>query len=91
MVSSIRLQENYLVGENRILNAELDLPNGKISMKIVGKRYEQLDEPTSYGKFLIGAKIFHISNEDKEFYETFLINGNKMMRGKVLKFGVDQR
>ncbi len=42
IVSSIRLKENYLVGENQTLNAELDLPNGKISMKIVGLRYEQI-------------------------------------------------
>ncbi|MEO8072904.1 MAG: PilZ domain-containing protein [Acidobacteriota bacterium] len=90
MVSSIRLQENYLVGEDRVLNAELDLPNGKISMKVVGRRYEQLGEPTSSGKFLIGAKILEMSDEHKEFYEHFLINGGKLTQGKVLKFGVDQ-
>ncbi|HEY0050774.1 MAG TPA: hypothetical protein VGB68_15890, partial [Pyrinomonadaceae bacterium] len=38
IVSSIRLREYYLVGENRTLQAELDLPNGKIRMQIVGVR-----------------------------------------------------
>ena len=47
IVSSIRVKENYLVGEGRILNAELDLPNGKVSMKIVGQRYEQVGEHIS--------------------------------------------
>lgn len=90
MVSSIRLQENYLVGEDRVLNAELDLPNGKISMKVVGRRYEQSDGTASSGKFIIGAKIVQISDENKEFYEDFLQNGNKIAQAKVLKFGVDQ-
>lgn len=91
MVSSIRLQENYLVGEDRILNAELDLPHGKIAMQIVGRRYEQVDESASSGKFLIGAKIVQISDDSKEFYEDFLRNGSKLTQSKVLKFGVDQR
>ncbi len=90
VVSSIRLQENYLVGEERILDAELDLPNGKISMKIIGRRYEQIGEHISTGKFLIGAKIFQISAENKEFYEDFLQNGNKIIKAKVLNFGVDR-
>ncbi len=90
MVSSIRLQENYLVGQERVLNAELDLPNGKISMKVVGQRYEQVDGTASSGKFIIGAKIVQISDECKEFYEDFLRNGNKLTQAKVLNFGVDQ-
>ena len=91
MVSSIRLQENYLVGEDRILNAELDLPNGKINMKVVGCRYEQLGEPSSVGKFLIGAKIVEMTTESRDFYEDFLRNGNKRTQAKLLKLGVDQR
>ena len=90
LVSSIRLQENYLVGEDRILNAELDLPDGKISMKVVGRRYEQIGESLSSGKFLIGAKIVQITLENKEFYEHFLRNGNKIAQAKVLKFGIDR-
>lgn len=89
-VSAIRLQENYLVGEDRVLNAELDLPNGKVSMKIVGRRYEQLGETNSAGKFLIGAKIEQMPPEHQEFYENFLRNGNKITPAKVLKFGVGQ-
>lgn len=90
IVSSIRLQENYLVGEERVLNAELDLPNGKISMKVVGRRYEQVDETASSGKFIIGAKIVQISDECKEFYEDFLRNGSQPAQAKVLNFGVDR-
>ncbi len=90
MVSSIRLQENYLVGEERVLNAELDLPDGKIMMQIVGRRYEQLSESAATGKFLIGAQILQMSAQNKEFYEDFLRNGNKLAAAKVLKLGVDR-
>src|SRR5262245_5118209 len=44
IVPVIRLREYYLVGENRTLNAELDLPGGKIQMQIVGRRYEQVGQ-----------------------------------------------
>lgn len=91
IVSSIRLKENYLVGEDRVLNAELDLPNGKIQMKIVGQRYEQIGEQLPASKYLIGAKITHISEEDKEVYEHFLKNGKKMMQSKVLRLETDKR
>jgi len=90
-VSSIRLKENYLVGENRTLNAELDLPNGKIQMKIVGVRYEPLGETVSAAKYLIGAKITQITQENKEVYEDFLKNGKKMFKPKMLRFETDKR
>src|SRR4051812_17435784 len=57
VVSAIRIQENYLVGEGRTLNAELDLPDGKIQMQIVGQRYEQVGQHISTARFLIGARI----------------------------------
>ncbi len=91
VVSSIRVQENYLVGEERLLNAELDLPGGKLKMRIVGRRYEQLGDSVANGKFLIGAKIVQMTDENREFYHNFLINGNKALERKVLSFGVGQR
>ncbi len=90
LVSSIRMQENYLVGQDRVLNAEIDLPNGKINMKIVGCRYELVGEPVSSGKFLIGAKIVQMTAENREVYEDFLQNGSKKVPAKLLKLGVDR-
>lgn len=93
VVSSVRVRENYLVGEDRTLNAELDLPNGKIKMQIVGRRYEQLgDIHTSGIQFLVGAKILNMNEDHREAYEQFLQLGKKMLgnNGK-LKFGVDER
>ena len=49
IVPTIRLREKYLVGEERTIYAELDLPNGKIRVELVGARYEQ-----QIGRFLSG-------------------------------------
>ena len=89
IVSSIRIKENYLVGEQRALNAEIDLPTGKVQMQIVGQRYEQVGLHISTARYLIGAKITEISEEDREIYEHFLRHGDK--RGKAsLALGVDK-
>ena len=92
IVPSIRLKENYLVGENRTLCAELDLPNGKVKMIIVGQRYEQVsDEHTSTTKYLIGAKIVQMTESDKEAYEYFLHNSENFKKNpKAFNFGVDK-
>ena len=76
-VASIRVRENYLVGEGRVLNAELDLPNGKVSMKIVGQRYELIGEHLSTERYLIGAAIVQISDENRAVYEEFIRLGVK--------------
>jgi hypothetical protein len=90
IVSSIRLREYYLVGENRTLHAELDLPNGKIRMDLMGVRYEQIGIHDSAVSFLIGARITKIEPLDKEIYEEYLRLGDKIMKGKQrLSLGTD--
>ncbi len=89
IVSSIRVKENYLVGEGRVLNAELDLPNGKVSMKIIGQRYEQVGEHISTARYLVGASIKEMTDENREAYNDFLRFSGKGNTGR-LKFGVDQ-
>lgn len=90
VVSSIRIKENYLVGEGRVINAELDLPNGKVSMKIVAQRYEQVGEHISTARYLIGASISFMTDENREAYDDFLRFGGKKGNTGSLKFGVDQ-
>ena len=72
VVSSIRVMENYLVGQDRVLIAELDLPGGKIVMKVIGRRYEQIGVHLSTEKYLVGAEIIEISEQDREAYDHFL-------------------
>src|SRR4051812_30528649 len=63
-VDSIRLREHYLVGEGRILKAEIDLPNGKVKMQIIGQRYEQIGEHLSVSRYLIGAMIVNMTSAE---------------------------
>lgn len=78
IVPSIRLKEYYLVGEDRKLHAEIDLPNGKVQMTLMGVRYEQIDIHDSASKYLIGARILSIAPECRKIYEEFCRSGNKL-------------
>jgi len=91
-VPSIRLKEYYLVGENRTLDAELNLPGGKIKMQIVGQRYEQLnDEHSSTTSYLIGASIVEIAEDERKIYEEFLRSGGKTeLNAATLKLETDK-
>lgn len=89
IVGAIRIHENYLVGGGRLLNAELDLPSGKIQMQIVGMRYEEVGQHISTARFLVGAKIMQMSDENREDYEYFLRHGNKRKKGSFA-LGIDK-
>ena len=90
IVSAIRIKEYYLVGENRPLNAEIDLPDGtKLKMKLIGQRYEQVNIHDSVSEYLIGASISMMNETEREVYEDFLKNGAKSKAG-VLQLKTDQ-
>lgn len=80
IVPSIRVHEKYLVGHERVLNVEIDLPTGKIMLKAMGKRYEKVGVHISTERFLVGAHILSLTGTDKENYETFLRFGNRRKR-----------
>ena len=91
LVPSIRVKEKYLVGHERNLNIEIDLPTGKVHLTAVGRRYEKVGMHISTERFFVGAHILNLTDVDKEIYETFLRNGNR--RGKntaaSLELGID--
>ncbi len=89
IVASIRIHENYLVGQGRILNAELDLPDGKVAMQVIGRRYEQVGEHISTARFLVGAEITKMSENEREIYQDFLKFGHKRRR-RSLELGIDK-
>lgn len=77
MVSQIRIKENYLVGHERVLNAEIDLPGGRVRMKVVGRRYEREGIHLSDERYLVGAEIVDMSKQDRDLYNQFLRYGGK--------------
>ena len=91
IVSSIRVMEHYLVGQDRALIAELDLPSGKIAMKVIGTRYERIGVHLSMEKYLVGAHIIDMTHEAREAYDDFLQQGNtaQVARAAALGLGID--
>ncbi len=91
IVPSIRVKEKYLVGHERVLNIEIDLPTGKICMTAMGRRYEKVGLHISTERFLIGAHILTLQGEDKENYEMFLRKGHRGTRqtASSLELGID--
>lgn len=89
LVPMIRLKEKYLVGHERKLNVEIDLPTGKVYMRVVGRRYEKVGIHTSLERFLVGADIIQLAGTDKENYETFLTTGNRGQKTRAATAGLE--
>jgi hypothetical protein len=90
LVPAIRVKEKYLVGHDRNLNVEIDLPTGKIYLRAMGSRYEKVGGNVSAERFLVGARILSLSGADKENYETFLKKGSRgVKRTGSLELGID--
>jgi len=89
LLPSIRIRESYLVGENCTLNVEIQLPDGKIQMQVVGHRYEQIGEHLSVSRYLIGASISFMTLENREIYEQFLRSGGKT-KAKTVNLEIDK-
>jgi len=81
-VDSIRLDELYLVGEGRKLNAEFSLPSGKVKMMLLGNRYEQTDLHLSVSRYCVGAEILEMTAQDRGRYQEF-IEGKKEKGGAL--------
>ncbi|MGI8468488.1 MAG: PilZ domain-containing protein [Pyrinomonadaceae bacterium] len=88
-VSSIRLREHYLVGEERPLIAELDLPEGQVKMKIVGVRYERENGNSAGLKYLIGARISEMPAPEREIYNRFLRRKNGWKKDIIQDFSAE--
>lgn len=80
IVSAIRLKEKYLVGQERVLNIELNLAGKKVGMQMMGRRYEMVGLHTSTERYLVGAEIISMSENDRRSYDHFLENGKKLLK-----------
>ena len=76
LVPSIRTKEKYLVGQERNVNVEIDLPTGKVFMRVLGKRYKKVGIHVSTERFLVGAAISSLTGTDKDNFEAFLKSGS---------------
>jgi len=90
-VSAIRIKEKYLVGQDRLLNVELDLSGLKVRMTVRGVRYERVGIHLSDERYLIGAAIVDVNEEDRPVYEKFLKHGPRKAQGltSIIELGVE--
>ena len=80
IVSAIRVKEKYLVGQDRVLNVELNLAGKKVRMQVMGRRYEAVGLHTSTERYAVGAEIIGMSENDRRAYDHFLDNGKKLLK-----------
>src|SRR6478609_8754722 len=52
-VPFIRVKEKYLVNQDRVLNVEIDLPGGKVYLRMLGRRYEKVGIHSSQERFFV--------------------------------------
>src|SRR6266852_3674999 len=67
-----QLDGNYLAAEHREVTLKLALTTGPISMLVIPRRYERLEQAELGGKYLIGVQITEISDEDRKRYLSFI-------------------
>jgi c-di-GMP-binding flagellar brake protein YcgR len=90
VVSTIRIKEKYLVGQDRLLNVELDMSGHKVRLQVRGVRYERIGIHLSTERYLIGAQIVGMSEEDETAYAHLLKHGYKTRSpvGSVVEVGI---
>ena len=72
VVPAITLGEHHLVGENRSLKVQLELPSGPVEMQVLPVRYERLEEHKSETGYLIAVKIVGMLEEDRARYGEYV-------------------
>lgn len=74
-VPQIHLDGHHLAADGRELQLTLELPGDPISMRVIPRRYERLDESELGCSYLIGVEICKISDEDRQRYINFVAQG----------------
>ena len=77
MLPQIHLDGHHLAAEGKELQLTLELAEGCVTMLVISNRYEQLDEGELGCKYLIGAKIIKIDDEDRRRLEQFIARNLK--------------
>jgi PilZ domain len=71
-VPKIHLDGHHLAAEGSELEIKLELPGGPATMRVVPRRYERLDETELGCNYLVGVRIVHMEEDDRQRYLSFL-------------------
>jgi hypothetical protein len=73
LVPQVHLDGHHLAAGGRELEIELELDRGNsVSMRVMARRYERLDESESGCNYLIGARIVTLPEADRLRYLEFI-------------------
>lgn len=75
IVPAIRIGGHYLAGGDRTLQVLLDLPNGRVQMRVTSVRYEPVDENKSEEGYMIGVRIDEMNEQDRKLLKAYLTSG----------------
>lgn len=75
IVPAIRIGGHYLAGGDRHLQVLLNLPNGRVQMRVTSVRYEPVDENKSEEGYIIGVRIDEMNDQDRKILKAYLTSG----------------
>ena len=74
-VPQIHVDGHHLAAGGSELELRLELPGGAVLMRVGPRRYERLEEAELGCAYLVGVRILHIEEEDRERYLRFIAQG----------------
>lgn len=72
VVPAIRIDDRYLTATDQTLHLMLELPSGRVEMRVAPVRYEQLEREGAASGYLIGVRINAMSDADRARFEDYL-------------------
>src|SRR5262249_53381724 len=75
LLPQVHLAGYHLATEGRELRVVLEMPDGPMSMMVLPRRYEMLDDAELGCNYLIGATIVNVSDDDRVRLENFIAQG----------------
>src|SRR3981081_4473842 len=74
-VPQIHVDGHHVAAGGSELQLRLELPGGAVEMRVVPMRYERLEEAELGCVYLVGVRIVHIEEEDRQRYLAFIAQG----------------
>ena len=72
VVPAIRINDRYLTAPDQMLHLMLELPSGRIEMRVAPVRYEQLEREGVASGYLVGVRISGMSDDDQARFADYL-------------------
>jgi hypothetical protein len=72
IVPAIRIEDRYLTAPDQTLHVMLELPDGRVELRVAPVRYEQLERTATSAGYLVGVRIAAMSDADRARFEDYL-------------------